>query len=264
MPCITVTNGRTTRFSVTTSLFIHQRIVVAFAQRVSVTHVSLMAQLCQLIQINKRDKGITMQPERNIPIARTRAPGLLVLVVVMTWASTAEARLFWQTYGSIVPSADGCGCNWNVNQDYFVPRHPTSSRYGLWSPCKTSCTTSPACKWCHPLYPGYCGIYGPCHYCWRDHVYGFRCGCTLLRIGHSMWRCGHGHLGHRGRSGCCCGNGQASCCAPMHGIERYVEILPPPNVEVHELAILGSIPVEGNELFEPGELPTLDGNLPGD
>ena len=141
---------------------------------------------------------------------------LLTLIAALLGANTAQARLFWQTYGSVVP-ADDCGssCTWNWNQDYFVPRHCSSCRYGLFSPCKTSCTTSPACKWRHPLYPGYCGIYGPCHYGRRDHV--CHCGCGPAR----------------------------------HG--GYPPVLRPgdmlPNVERSKFQVLGSLPIPGDELL---------------
>ena len=162
---------------------------------------------------------------------------ILTLLTLLCLASTANARLFWQTYGSVVSSGDGCGCTWNWNQDYFVPRHADSCRYGLFSPCKTSCTSSPACKWCHPIYQGYCSPYGPCHYCRKNCVYGVYCGCGPLcvdgpyrsrccclglygrhhcRPGGSCF-CGKGCYRHGcHRHGCCQkgGCGRGGCCVP--------------------------------------------------
>ncbi len=143
---------------------------------------------------------------------------LLTLIAALLGANTAQARLFWQTYGSVVP-ADDCGssCTWNWNQDYFVPRHCSSCRYGLFSPCKTSRTTSPACKWRHPFYPGYCGIYGPCHYGRRDHVYDCHCGCGPVRYG---------------------------CYLPVLRPDGML-----PNVERSKFQVLGSLPIPGDELL---------------
>ena len=167
---------------------------------------------------------------------------LLTLCLPLLQASTAEARLFWQTYGSTIPSGTGCGagCTWNWNQDYFVPRHSDSCRYGLFSPCKTSCTNSPACKTCHPFYPGYCSIYGACHYKWRNHVYQAYCGCTPLKICGGCLRngCGRGCFPAR----VCC----EDYCPQVAPVER-VDYLP--NVEPREFAILGNIPVEGDGLL---------------
>ena len=102
----------------------------------------------------------------------------LAALVTLLAPSTAQARLFWQTYGSTVPAADGC--HWNVNQDYFVPRHCDSGRYGLFSVCKHDHGVSAACRNLHPIYHGYCTPYGACRYRWRDHVYKTYCGCTPL------------------------------------------------------------------------------------
>ena len=117
----------------------------------------------------------------------------LSLVVCCLAADPAEARLFWQTYGSVVPaegSFGGCGgCVRNLNQDYFVPRHCTSGRYMLYGPCKFSRSTSPASYQCHPLYPGYCTIYTPLRDCWRDRTYQHPCGCQPLCI-KAGGRCG--------------------------------------------------------------------------
>jgi len=157
------------------------------------------------------------------------------LVVSLALTTTAEARLFWQTYGSTIPTANGCGCVWNWNQDYFVPRYPSSCRYEMYSPCKTSRSTSPACKWCHPLYPGYCSIYGPCHYRRRNHVYGARCGCSPILP-----------------RGNCCGAAPATgFCAADNGYGSVCgePLAPLYNVEPSYLDVLGSIPVEGGDLL---------------
>ncbi len=172
-----------------------------------------------------------------------RLPVLLTLIATLWGANPAQARLFWQTYGSIVP-ADGCGdgCTRNANQDYFVPRHCDSCRYGLFSPCKTSCTNSPACWWCHPLYPGYCGAYGPCHYHRRDHVHGCHCGCDPVRSDYGPWRkCRHGRHG--------CGTGCGGCATYGYSplVLRPTGMLP--NVEPAEFQVLGSLPVPGDELL---------------
>jgi hypothetical protein len=110
---------------------------------------------------------------------------LLAIAFTLLSAAAAEARLFWQTYGATVPTADGCA--WNINQDYFVPRHCDSCRYDLFSACKTSHTTSPACAHLHPVYGGYCTPYGGWHYKRRDHIYRKRCGCTPLRYEYGPW-----------------------------------------------------------------------------
>ncbi len=81
----------------------------------------------------------------------------LALAISLTWASSVEARLFWQTYGSTVPSVAGSDCTWNVNQEYFVPRHLSTGRYGLYSPCKSSRSNSPAYKTCYSSHFGDCG-----------------------------------------------------------------------------------------------------------
>jgi hypothetical protein len=109
---------------------------------------------------------------------------IALLAAVLLTPAAAHARLFWQTYGATV-AADGCA--WNLNQDYFVPRHCDSGRYGLFSACKTARTISPACKNLHPIYCGYCTPYGSCHYKWRDHVYKTFCGCTPLKYKRGPW-----------------------------------------------------------------------------
>jgi hypothetical protein len=101
-------------------------------------------------------------------------------------ATPAEGRLFWQTYGATVATPGGCV--WNLNQDYFVPRHCDSCRYDLLSPAKTYHTTSPACKNLHPGYAGYCTPYGECHYRRKDHVYKVHCGCTPLEDALGTWK----------------------------------------------------------------------------
>ncbi|QDT00488.1 hypothetical protein [Adhaeretor mobilis] len=116
---------------------------------------------------------------------------LFALATLTVATPEAQARLFRQTFGATVPTADG-GCAWNYDQDYFVPRHCDSVRYGLFSDCKQSITTSPACRRCHPLYAsacgkGYCSPYGACHYRFRDHVYKRACGCTPLACTYGPW-----------------------------------------------------------------------------
>lgn len=191
----------------------------------------------------------------------------ITLAISLALASTANARHFWQTFGSTVPTADGCGCTWNSNSDYFVPRYPSSCRYGLFSPCKTSCTTSPACKWCHPFYPGYCSIYGPCHYRRRNHVYACRCGCTpiaaCLRRSCSNKSCACASGGvcvagcsAAGCSGSMCtagGNCEAAsqpCCDPAGPLY---------NIEQPGYEILGSIPVDSSELLTRTDLSQIGG-----
>ena len=205
-----------------------------------------------------------------------RLPLLLTIIVSLIGANTAQARLFWQTYGSIVPSVvNGEGCTRNANQDYFVPRHCDSCRYGLFSPCKKSCTNSPACWWCHPLYPGYCSVYGPCWFHRRDHVHCCYCGCDPVKPYYGPWRkCCHGHHEHHGchllhswhrKHGCrsgCESYGGCGVSIPYHLVQRLSDALP--NVEPPDFEVLGSLPVPGDELLasiavstdeDPGELP---------
>jgi hypothetical protein len=167
----------------------------------------------------------------------------------LTADTTAHARLFWQTYGSTVPTADGCA--WNVNSDYFVPRHCDSCRYDLFSPCKTAHSLSPACKNLHPIYGGYCTPYGACHYRWRDHVYQKYCCCTPLRYVHGPWKlekcrkhCGGQHCGKcELTSGCVAGLGSLPCGDGARG-EEFAGALY--NVE----------PFGGERLGEIAALPT--------
>lgn len=175
-----------------------------------------------------------------------RSPALLSLffcgwTTLCGWTTQAEARLFTQTYGSVVPTADG-GCAWNTNSDYFVPRHCDTCRYGLYSPCKCDCTTSPACRRCHALYPGYCSPYGCFHYCWRNHVYARKCGCCPVAY-HGPYRPGCGpHLCQRGVM---CSGGMCPAEGCMAGDEcQYLA-----NVESTEFQILGSISLSGDPLL---------------
>ena len=108
-----------------------------------------------------------------------------VAALIALWPVNVEARLFWQTYGAVVPS--GGACAWNLNQDYFVPRHCSSGAYDLFSPCKTDHGSSAACRNLHFLYAGYCTPYGACRYDWRDCVYKSFCGCTPLRYDYEPW-----------------------------------------------------------------------------
>lgn len=168
---------------------------------------------------------------------------LITLIASLLGAGQAEARLFMQTYGSVVPAGPcGSSCTWNWNQDFFVPRYCSSCRYGLFSPCKRSCTTSPACHYCHALMPGYCSIYGRWHYCWRNHVYGHQCGCCPVQTCCGPYRrgCGPGLGCHK--RGCCAG------CGPLLPVHvEYGE--PLANVEPPRFEVLGYIPVEGDELL---------------
>jgi len=186
---------------------------------------------------------------------------LVALCVSLMSATTAEARLFWQTYGSTIPSVGGsgnggcgAGCTWNWNQDYFVPRYPSSGQYGLFSPCKTSRATSPACKGSHPFYPGYCGIYGPCHYGWRNHVYKKYCGCSPIEVCRGPWRTGCSN-------GCQTSSCQAAACE--QGCFEYsagsAAIGYLPNVESSGMEILGSISVEGDGLLANIDLTPAEG-----
>ncbi|NOZ39527.1 MAG: hypothetical protein GXP24_04795 [Planctomycetes bacterium] len=170
----------------------------------------------------------------------------LVLAISLALASTVEARLFWQTYGSTVPAAGGYGCTWNWNQDFFIPRHPSSGRYGLTSPCKSNRYTSPASPHIHPLYPGYSSIYGPCHYRRRNHVYSTYCGCSPLLA--------YGSDGKAPATGCC-----AAASASDGGVGCICgePVSPLANVEPASLDILGSIPVEGSGLLTQSDLSQL-------
>jgi hypothetical protein len=112
---------------------------------------------------------------------------LMAAALAMMATPPAHARAFRQTYGATVATADG-GCAWNMSMDFFVPRTCDSCRYDLFSACKTSHTTSPACINQHPIYCGYCTPYGACRYKWRDHVYAKHCGCTPLACTYGPWK----------------------------------------------------------------------------
>jgi hypothetical protein len=146
------------------------------------------------------------------------------LAAPATWIAPppAHARLFWQTYGATVPAPGGCA--WNLNSDYFVPRTCDSCRYDLFSACKTAHTRSPACKYLHPVYGGYCTIYGPAHFKWRDLVYKERCGCTPLKCAYGKWqleKCRKhcGMLKHRPSGGGGCGGAGSNGCGAMAACE---------------------------------------------
>ena len=171
----------------------------------------------------------------------------LFAVFALLAAAPADARLFWQTYGATV-ATDG-GCAWNINQDYFVPRHCDSCRYDLLSRCKTFHSISPACKNLHPVFVGYCTPYGECHYCWRDHVYKTHCGCTPLRCAFGpgkLDRCKKHCLvlrsgGRGGECSSCDCDAQVAWNAPESGFTPYAEMSVLPNVEPFGGVILGSI-----------------------
>jgi hypothetical protein len=173
---------------------------------------------------------------------------LLSLVAGCCLVSSAHARLFWQTYGAVEEGA--CG-SWSVDQDYFVPRDSTTGRYGLYSSCKTSHTTSPACRRCHPIYGGYCSPYGKLHYAWRNHVYRSHCGA-----GPVCPYCGPYRPG--------CGPCLAECCALADGDCQTCECAEYlPNVEAPGIQILGALSVDGDPLLTPpvpGLIPAGDAN----
>jgi len=181
---------------------------------------------------------------RNSPM---RFAALFLMLSALLGTTPAEARSFLHLYGSTTPqNAGGNGCSWNWNQDFFVPRHSTSCRYGLFSSCQAPRTTSSsACRWCHRFFPGYCSVYGACHYAWRNRVYRIRCGCSPVGT-----RCG-------GTSGCSTG-------ILLGGEPPFVSLLP--NVDLGGFEILGSIPSEEDSLTTGLGLGGIDGigaSLPG-
>jgi len=151
---------------------------------------------------------------------------LIAALTTLLTPATADARLFWQTYGATV-SAEGCcgaGCHWNLNQDYFVPRHCDSCQYGLFSACKVGHSRSAACKNLHPVYAGYCTPYGSCRYKWRDHVYKTYCGCTPLRCEYGSWhlkKCDKHALVKRHAQPGCIRESAACGLAASHDAEMY-------------------------------------------
>lgn len=180
-----------------------------------------------------------------------RSPALVLLMLIAAWAPPAEARLFWQTYGSMVPTAEGC--QWNTNSDYFVPRYCDSGRYGLFSPAKRACTTSPACRRCHALYPGYCSPYGCFHYCRLNHIYARKCGCSPVAY-RGPYRPGYGpHLCESRWCRTSCHDGM--CLVPPVGESMCAaDCLYLPNVESAEFQILGSISLSGDPLLSSLQL----------
>lgn len=195
-----------------------------------------------------------------------RRTALAALAASLLCAAPAQARLFYQTYGATVATGDG-GCVWNINQDYFVPRHCHTGRYDLFSACKTSRTTSAACRHGHPLYSGYCSPYGPCRYRWRDHVYKKHCGCTPLSCYYGPWRpeyagcckpplmrlrhdCGGKHACRKKacRAGDC--RGECSLCPASTDYVAHGPIGGPiANVEGYELEVLGTIAADAESLL---------------
>jgi hypothetical protein len=192
-------------------------------------------------------------------LAILTSAALLALAVACA-AQPAAGRPFWQSYGSTVPLPGG-GCTWNLNSDYFVPRHCDSGRYDLFSPCKTSHYLSPACKSLHPVHGGYCTPFGGWHYLRKDHVYAKHCGCTPLKCLHSPWhlaKCGKGcgvlkHGGGCGAGQCGGSNGGGGCevgaagyfAGHLNGYGEYDERYALPNVE----------PLGGTPLGEVAALP---------
>jgi hypothetical protein len=158
---------------------------------------------------------------------------LIAALTMLLTPATADARLFWQTYGATVGVEDGCGggCHWNLNQDYFVPRHCHSCQYGLFSACKVDHSRSAACRNLHPIYSGYCTPYGSCRYKWRDHVYKTYCGCTPLRCVYGPWhlkKCDkHALVKRHAQPGCICESAAcrrsavAGSLASSHDAETY-------------------------------------------
>jgi hypothetical protein len=147
-------------------------------------------------------------------LAILSAAALLALAVACA-AQPAAGRPFWQTYGSTVPLPGG-GCGWNMNSDYFVPRHCDSGRYDLFSPCKTSHYKSPACMRMHPTYGGYCTPFTGWHYLRKDHVYAKHCGCTPWKSVYGSWhldKCARGCGVLKHHRGC----GAAGCGGPSCG-----------------------------------------------
>lgn len=191
-----------------------------------------------------------------------RSPALLSLLIVCGWATHAEGRLFWQTYGSVVPTAEGCA--WNTNSDYFVPRHCDTCRYGLFSPCKSACTTSPACRRCHALYQGYCSPYGCCHYCRRNQVYARKCGCCPVAYCGPYRPCCRPHLCQRSCCPTCpCSGGMClNGMCPADGCVNGEDCQCLANVESTEFQILGSISLSGDPLLTSLQLGSPGAGMP--
>lgn len=182
----------------------------------------------------------------------------LIAVGALAVAATAHARVFRQTYGATVP-AEGGGCVWNLNQDYFVPRQCDSCRYDLFSACKRGHTTSPACHHLHPVYGGYCTPFGACHYRRRDHLYQKHCGCTPLSCYHGPWKLEKCKkhcfvLRHEGKCGAECAGCSGGICTAAGSGELATDCGEPnvgvamadpmmlPNVESMTAETLGYIP----------------------
>ena len=218
-----------------------------------------------------------------------RTLALLTALAALNASPAAEARNFRQTYGATVASPAGCGggCAWNVNSDYFVPRHCDSGQYDLFSPCKTSHSLSPACRNLHPIYAGYCMPFGSFHYKWRDHVYREHCGCTPLACTYGPWpwhmdKC-HKHCRRTPALGAnceACGGGlpmASGCLQPYSGCieanitvggERFVFIGELPNVEPLGGEIIGVIQafpadMAGTSQGGAGAAATMPGLAPG-
>jgi hypothetical protein len=160
-----------------------------------------------MLPFSRKAKGLAEGP------ATMRLLSVFAVTAALSVPLTAGARTFWQTYGATVP-ADG-GCEWNVNQDYFVPRKCGDGAYDLFSPCKKPHYRSPACKSLNPIYTCYCTPYGPCHYIRKDHVYKERCGCTPLRCEYGSWhleRCPKHCLALKEPCGCMAGEAIGRAC----------------------------------------------------
>ena len=159
-------------------------------------------------------------------------------------AATTSARLFLQTYGATQTAPDGAGCVWNPGQDYFVPRYCRSARYGLFSPCKTSCLTSAACWSLDPWRRGYCCPFEKCRYERRDHVYRTHCGCQPWACYCGPWR-----LENCPRPCCVLRHGAAGCHAAGGGCRP--EAYGPPCLEGGRPGWAHGDPTSGFAYVEP-------------
>ena len=186
---------------------------------------------------------------------------LLATAVLLASTPQAEARLFRQTYGSTIPGGGQCGCTWNWAQDYFVPRHASSCRYDLFSACKTSRTYSPAAMFCSQIYSGYCTVYSAWRYRWRNHVYRVHCGCEPVRPACDRWRsrkCRRGCDAACTCGGCPavgCVEGGCGCLPPCCPTGCYPEGCYLPGVEPAGVELLGSIPMDTDDVLVSGALP---------
>lgn len=108
-----------------------------------------------------------------------RSLSLLAVLASLTVVTTADGRLYWQTYDSTI--ATPSGSDWNHNQYHLVPQRCASCRYDLLSSCKGYPTTPPACKNLHPVYSGCDTAFVEYHYPRHAQVHSKHCDCTLLK-----------------------------------------------------------------------------------